>query len=135
MLNVRPSVSSGMHSVIFHPIGLGKVPKYAEFFEAVHCTFRYRNFLIVYREIRENWFPGKFRKFKLLQLSPFYDCFQGKKVPHFKYLGFRSFEITWRPEFTVYSVNSRKIKFFSFSWSNFRKKVFDDAESDFYGSS
>ena len=80
-MSVRPSVCTRMHSVIFHPIGLGNVPKDAEFSEVVRSTIRSRNFLIVYREIAENRFPGKFRKFKFLHFNPFYDCFRGKKCP------------------------------------------------------
>ena len=87
-MSVRPPVCFRMHSVNFIPIGLGKVPKDAKFSEVVHITFRYRNFLLIFRKSAENRFPWKFRKFKFFHIYPFYDCSRGKKGPWFRIISF-----------------------------------------------
>ena len=70
--NVCPRVRLfRLHSANFNPIWLGKIPKDAEFSEVVHSTFRYRNFLLIFRKSAEYRFPGKFRTFKFCVLTPF----------------------------------------------------------------
>ena len=132
MPNVCPSVCFRIYSVIFRPIGLGKVSKDAEFYEVVHST---RNFIIISWEFAENRFRVKFRKFKILHFNPFYECSGVTKVHD--YLSFRSFRITERPEFTEYPVFSGKKSgtnyYFFFSVNSISLKVSDVDDSDFCG--
>ena len=79
-------------------------PKRSEISKVVQSTFRYRDFLIIFRESAENRFPGKFRKFKYCILTPFMIVFVERKVTDSELLGFRSFGITGWPEFSKYPV-------------------------------
>ena len=127
-MSVRPSVWCRMHSVIFHPFELGKVPKDAEFSEVVHSTFRYRNFLIVYRDIAENRFPGNLN---FWFLTPFMIVSAVKKVPDSEFLGFRTFGIIGRQEFTEYLPGNSGINyFFWFSEKSILIKVFEEDDSE-----
>ena len=144
-----------MHSVNIDPIWLGKVSKDAEFSEVMHSTFRSANFLKVYREIAENRFPGKFRKFKFLHFDPFYDCFRGKKGPWFRIFSFpdiRNYRMAG-----IYRIFTGKFRLIRISFLRFRRKywiyreipgkfffcvtvnsisrspVFEIADSEFYG--
>ena len=129
-MSVRPPLCFRMHSVNFHPIGLGKVPKDAEFSKVVHSTFRSRNFLIVYREIAENRFPGKFRKFKFLHFNPFYDCFRGKKCPRYRIFSFPDIR-NYRTAgiYRIFTGKFREKFFFCIFVNTVVIKVFDIADS------
>ena len=127
MPNVHPSVCIRMNSVIFQSIGLGKVPKDSAFSKVVHSIFSYRNFRIIFGGIAENSFPGKFYIFKFLHFNPFSGV---KIVPDSEFLGFRSFGISGRPEFTEYPVNS--VKNFIFFFKYFSNKGFRGCLIEFY---
>ena len=133
MQNVCPSVRSSVRLFLnafshFHPIGLGKVPKDAEFSEVVHSTFRYRNFILIFRESAEHRFPWKFRKFKFFHYNQFYDCFRGKKGP--RILSFP--DIRNYPSTGIYRILTGKFreKFFFQHFCQFGCNV---ADSEFCG--
>ena len=123
-----------MRQIIFHPIGLGNVPNYAEFSEVVHSAFRSRNILIVYREIAENRFPWKFRKFKILHFNPFPDCFRGKNCPWSRIFSFPDIR-NYRTA-GIYRILTEKFRekfFFCIFVNSVSIKVFEVADSEFCG--
>ena len=81
--SIRPSVPKCIQSISIR-LGSGRSQKMRNFLKLLHRTFRYRNFILIFRESAENRFPGKFRKLKFLHFNPFNFFFRGKKNPWYR---------------------------------------------------